>query len=83
LSLAADFAPDTVLVDIGLPIMDGYELALRLRERDGKVRLIAITGYGQAEDRRRSEAAGFDFHFTKPVALAELRSALENEKKPT
>jgi signal transduction histidine kinase len=79
LSLAADFAPDTALIDIGLPIMDGYELASRLRERDGNVRLIAITGYGQAEDRRRSQAAGFDFHFTKPVALAELRSVLENE----
>ena len=60
--------PDIVLIDIGLPGMDGYEVARRIRARRGAIPiLVAITGYGQADDRRRSLEAGFDAHLTKPV----------------
>jgi signal transduction histidine kinase len=70
--------PDLVLLDIGLPGMDGYSIARALR-RDpatASVRLIALTGYGQEEDRRRSHEAGFDVHLTKPVDPAELQRLL-------
>jgi signal transduction histidine kinase/ActR/RegA family two-component response regulator len=65
--------PDVALVDVGLPRLDGYELARRARQALGqRVVLIAVTGYGQAEDRQRALAAGFDLHLTKPVNLDEL-----------
>jgi len=66
---AGAFAPDAVLLDIGLPGIDGYEVARRLRavSQLSACRLIAITGYGQADDHARSEAAGFDHHLVKPV----------------
>jgi signal transduction histidine kinase/DNA-binding response OmpR family regulator len=69
LDVAPDFHPDVVLLDIGLPGMDGYEVARRLREIEPAERatLIALTGYGQGEDRRRSEEAGFHHHLVKPV----------------
>jgi signal transduction histidine kinase/CheY-like chemotaxis protein len=69
IELAMDFRPDVALLDIGLPRMDGFELARRLRARPEMrdTRLIALTGYGQAEDRSRALAAGFDDHLTKPV----------------
>ncbi len=73
------FGPEVVLVDIGLPEMNGYEVARAIRSRangDG-VRLIALTGYGQPEDQRTSLEAGFDFHLTKPVAYDELKALLE------
>ena len=74
----AELRPDVVLLDIGLPGMDGYEVARELRSLPGHpVRLLAaITGYGQPEDRRRSEAAGFDVHLTKPVDPDRLRELL-------
>ena len=78
LSLAQSFDPDVVLLDIGLPRMDGYEVARRLRHsllRKGAT-LIALTGYGQAEDRERAQAAGFDAHFVKPLDLAALTKLL-------
>jgi len=61
--------PDVVLLDIGLPEMDGYEVARRLRAQNGthRMRLVAVTGYGQPADRRRARAAGFDEHMVKPV----------------
>ncbi|HYE79524.1 MAG TPA: response regulator, partial [bacterium] len=69
--------PDVVLLDIGLPKLNGYEVCRRLRERPGGAELliIAISGWGQDEDRRKSQEAGFDAHFVKPVdhaALGEL-----------
>ena len=72
------FRPDVALVDIGLPEMNGYELAKKLRATSSLngVRLVALTGYGQAEDYERSRAAGFDDHLVKPVALAKLERAL-------
>lgn len=76
LRAADDFQPQVVLLDIGLPDLDGYEVARRLRARLAKVRLIALTGYGRAEDRERSEAAGFDHHVLKPVDIDRLQSLL-------
>jgi len=61
-------SPDVVLVDIGLPDIDGYEVARRLRKHLGRrVQLVALTGYGQPQDRTRAEEAGFDAHLVKPV----------------
>jgi signal transduction histidine kinase/putative methionine-R-sulfoxide reductase with GAF domain len=75
---ALRFLPDVVLLDIGLPLMDGYEVARRLRAdpRLDQVCLIAITGYGQATDRQRSQAAGFDLHLVKPIDTRELAELL-------
>lgn len=75
---AQAFLPEVVLLDVGLPGLDGYEVARRIRaEPWGKtMTLIAATGWGQAEDRRRSRAAGFDYHMVKPVDLDELGKVL-------
>jgi len=70
------FAPDVVLLDIGLPHIDGYEVARRLRGSLSSVMLVALTGYGQADDRERALAAGFDAHLVKPVDLAALTRIL-------
>ncbi|WP_394778040.1 ATP-binding protein, partial [Undibacterium sp.] len=81
--VAESFHPDVALLDIGLPGMDGYELASRLREQaneqgNGKLlRLVAITGYGQEGDRQRSLQAGFDEHIVKPVDPARLEGLLK------
>jgi CheY-like chemotaxis protein len=73
LSAIEEFVPDVVLLDIGMPFMDGYEVARRIRARRGKnVRLIALTGWGQEEDVRRAERAGFDHHLVKPPDLEKL-----------
>jgi CheY-like chemotaxis protein/two-component sensor histidine kinase len=77
---AARSAPDVVLIDIGLPDLDGYDVGHAMRQRLGpSVRLVALTGYGQPGDRERSARAGFDRHLVKPVdplALAEIVRAL-------
>jgi signal transduction histidine kinase/CheY-like chemotaxis protein len=73
-----EFRPEVVLLDIGLPEMDGYEVARRLRAQNGRhrMRLVAVTGYGQPADRRRAHAAGFDEHMVKPVEPAALQDFL-------
>jgi signal transduction histidine kinase/CheY-like chemotaxis protein len=72
-----DFEPEVVLLDIGMPFMDGYEVARRIRARRGSnVRLIALTGWGQEEDVRRAERAGFDHHLVKPPDLQKLARLL-------
>ena len=76
LQLAVTFRPDVALLDIGLPVMDGYELARRLRAQGGRLRLIAVTGYGQAADRVRAREAGFDAHLVKPLEFDALQAAL-------
>jgi PAS domain S-box-containing protein len=79
LEAAAEFTPDVALLDIGLPIMDGFELARRMREErraSPELRLIALTGYGQRTDRERSAAAGFDRHLIKPVDIDALDRAI-------
>lgn len=83
LERAAEFEPEVVLLDIGLPGMDGYEVARRLRaqKRDGapSPMLVAISGYGQEQDRQKSLAAGFQHHLTKPVDLEDLQRCLRGE----
>jgi CheY-like chemotaxis protein len=72
------FAPDVAVLDIGLPEMDGYELAERLRRAPGleRLHLVALTGYGQEGDRLRSAAAGFDVHLVKPVTWTRVNAVL-------
>ncbi|HEU5153206.1 MAG TPA: ATP-binding protein, partial [Gemmatimonadales bacterium] len=74
LEMAEKFHPHVVLLDLGLPTMDGYETCVRLREQPGgkDVLIVALTGWGQAEDRRRSSEAGFDRHIVKPADPVEL-----------
>ncbi len=78
LEAARAFRPEAVLLDIGLPGMDGYEVARRLRRESGLDRalLVAVTGYGQDEDRRRAHEAGFDHHLVKPADLETLQGIL-------
>jgi CheY-like chemotaxis protein len=78
LEQAPAFQPDAYLLDIGLPEIDGYELARRLRGRAdlGPFKLIALTGFGQAADQHDAHAAGFDFHCTKPVEIEVLNGIL-------
>jgi CheY-like chemotaxis protein/two-component sensor histidine kinase len=85
LALVPAFAAEVVLCDIGLPGMNGYDVAAQLRARAdcAGMRLVALSGYGQAEDRRRSKEAGFDFHLTKPVepdALLALLASLRDDR---
>jgi CheY-like chemotaxis protein len=78
IEVANEFGPDIVLLDIGLPGINGYEVARRLRARKGRsMRIIAITGWGQEPDKARSREAGFDLHLVKPVDEAVLLEILE------
>ena len=72
---APRWRPDVILLDIGLPGIDGYEVARRLRAQPEtkETTLVALTGYGQDEDRRRSQEAGFDHHLVKPVERGSLQ----------
>jgi CheY-like chemotaxis protein len=72
------FRPDVVLLDLGMPGMDGFEVARRVRERAdfNNVVLIALTGWGQPEDRHRARTAGFDHHLVKPADITALQSLL-------
>lgn len=72
--------PDIVLLDIGLPVMNGYEVALKIRQIPGfsKTVLVAMTGYGQDEDRQKSQDAGFNHHLVKPVEATVLRQLFES-----
>jgi CheY-like chemotaxis protein/two-component sensor histidine kinase len=80
LEIALRFHPDAILLDIGLPEIDGYEVAYRVRQQKAlnSVVLIAMTGYGQPEDRQRSEAVGFDYHLVKPAEFSELQAILKS-----
>ncbi len=77
LAVLAKSDPQLVLLDIGLPGMDGYEVARRLRASHPASRIVAVTGYGQPSDRARSQEAGFDDHLVKPVSLMTLRQVLD------
>jgi DNA-binding response OmpR family regulator len=73
----AHFNPHVAVLDIGLPRMDGYELARRIRAERADVFLIAVSGYGQLEDRVRAREAGFNEHFVKPVDPEHLLALIE------
>jgi CheY-like chemotaxis protein len=79
LEAAADYRPELALLDIGLPGMDGYELARALRARLGSqpCSLVALSGYGQPSDRARSAAVGFTTHLVKPVSLQQLMGVID------
>ena len=76
--MAARFRPDLVMLDIGMPKLNGLDAARRMRQEPwGKnIVLVALTGWGQEEDKRRSLAAGFDFHMVKPVDLCAIENLL-------
>ncbi|MDQ3216161.1 MAG: response regulator, partial [Pseudomonadota bacterium] len=78
LGIGAKFSPEIVLLDIGMPKLNGYDAARRIREQHwgAGVVLVALTGLGQDEDRRRSHEAGFDFHLVKPVEPVALEKLL-------
>jgi DNA-binding response OmpR family regulator len=74
---AAEYRPTVALIDIGLPGMSGYDVAAEIRKASGtQIVLIAVTGYGQDEDRRRAREAGFDEHMIKPVPFDVLEKRL-------
>jgi PAS domain S-box-containing protein len=77
LEQASTFQPQVIFLDVGLPVMDGYEVARRIRQQPGgdRVRLVAVTGYGQQNDRARALDAGFDLHLVKPVDVDRLIAA--------
>lgn len=85
LAIARGAQPDAILLDIGLPGMDGYEVARRLRQTEGlqRVLLIAVTGYGQDRDRARSIDAGFDYHLVKPVDVSSIRELIALHAGPS
>jgi two-component system, OmpR family, response regulator len=84
LAIVDEFRPEAVILDIGLPGMDGFALARELRKRPSTrdVLLIALTGYGGDEDRLRARAAGFDHHLVKPVAFVDLEDLIARSFGP-
>ncbi len=78
LEVARVFQPEAIVLDVGMPGLDGYEVARRLRSREDTrdALLIALTGYGQQEDRQRARAAGFDEHFVKPADVSDIEAAI-------
>ena len=80
LKVAEEFKPDVALLDLGMPGLSGFDVARRIREStwgSGMV-LVALTGWGQDEDRRRSADAGFDHHLTKPIAPEAIESLIDS-----
>ena len=84
LNLLRAVAPDVAFVDVGLPGIDGYELARRMRGFPGgeNIFLVAFTGYGGSEDKQRAHEAGFDLHVTKPLDLDTLPRVLQQARRP-
>ena len=84
LDTVESFRPDVVLLDIGLPDVDGYEVAREIRARHGarSLTLVAVSGWGQAEDKQRAAEAGIDLHFTKPIDSARLDQVLSANLRP-
>ena len=79
---ADEFQPAVALLDIGLPKLSGYDIARHVREKRGEdVLLVAITGWGQEDDRRKAREAGFDHHFTKPADFEVLLQLIDRELK--
>jgi len=84
LELAHSFEPEVILLDIGLPLLNGYEVARRVREQPWgrRIKLIAVTGWGQEQDRRRAVESGFDHHLTKPLDPSRLTGLLAEARSP-
>ncbi len=80
LEVAPTLSPDVIVLDIGLPDMDGYTVITDLKDKGVQAYFVALTGYGREDDKLKAKQAGFDRHLTKPVALADLESALEHVK---
>ena len=76
LAIAPRFAPEFSLLDLGLPVMDGFQLCEQLRKLDSAARVIAVSGYGDHASRARSALAGFEAHLVKPVPIQELLALL-------
>lgn len=85
LSLADEFRPHCVLLDLGLPLMDGYEVARRLREQayGSDIVLVALTGWAGRDVRTKAADAGFDYHLVKPVNWGELDQIIQSVTRPT
>ncbi|MBX9652862.1 response regulator, partial [bacterium] len=83
IDVAAEFHPDLILLDIGMPHLNGLEAAAEIRKRawGREIMLVALTGWGQEEDRRRTKEAGFDLHLTKPIDFSVLTEVLDSIKK--
>ena len=80
LDAEADFRPEVVLLDIGMPKISGYDVARRIRAARGNaILIVAITGWGQEDDRQRARDAGFNYHFTKPVDFEMLLDLIDRE----
>lgn len=82
LEVAETWRPDLALLDIGLPVMDGFQLATELRAAIPGIQLVAVTGYGQKTDRQRSEAAGFAAHLVKPISLESVVDTIDALRMP-
>jgi len=82
LAIAQDFHPDAIVLDLNLPGKDGYEVARTLRQNLYSKTLIALSGYGQEEHKRLAKEAGFDYHLTKPVLVAEIEQLLKAPETP-
>jgi len=80
LQVAREFQPHLAILDVGLPVMDGYELASKLRQEPTlqSLKLVALTGYGQESDRHRARVAGFDVHLVKPIDPGQLLRTLDD-----
>jgi two-component system CheB/CheR fusion protein len=78
IKMAEQFKPEVVFLDIGLPLLDGYEVARRLRQLPGleRIMLVALSGYGESKDRQQSTEAGFDLHLVKPADLGRIEEVL-------
>ena len=84
LAVSAEFRPHAVLLDIGLPKLDGYQVASCLRQQVGmqSLCLIAVSGYGTEADKEQSLRAGFDYHLLKPIEIAQLTAILRQRTVP-
>ena len=85
ITLAHNALPDFIFYDVGMPFVDGYEAARRLRrsQKLAKTILVAVTPYGETEDRRRAKLAGFDLHLSKPLSYEDLKEVLSQAKRPS
>jgi CheY-like chemotaxis protein len=83
LTVASEFCPDVIFMDLGMPHMNGYEAASQIRTTTwgGEIVLVALTGWGQEEDRRRTKEAGFDFHLVKPAEPIAIQEVLKQVKQ--